>query len=125
METEPTKATAHDLSEPFSWHAPETRGPVRGLGWYLSFAVVIMVLMALSVFWIKSWTFTVLIPIMAVALLSLSTKTPRMINYAISPKVFMWRTSYTILVNSKLSVLSNIKVNSQYYYFPLNVSHRG
>ena len=86
MEAEPTKATAHDLSEPFSWHAPETRGPVRGLGWYLSFAVVIMVLMALSVFWIKSWTFTVLIPIMAVALLSLSTKTPRMINYAISPK---------------------------------------
>ena len=86
MEVEPTKTTAHDLSEPFSWHAPETRGPARGLGWYLSFAMVIIVLMALSVFWIKSWTFTVLIPIMAVALLSLSTKTPRMINYAISPK---------------------------------------
>lgn len=76
----------HTLSEPFSWHAPESLRPHRDTSWYIAFGIVTIVLMMLAIFLIKSWTFAILIPIMAVALLSLSFKNAPEINYAISPK---------------------------------------
>lgn len=74
------------LAEPFSWHAPEGMRPQRGTGWYVAFALTTVALMLVSIFLFKSWTFAILIPVMAAALLSLSFKPPQTINYAISPK---------------------------------------
>lgn len=42
--------------------------------------------MALAILVFRSWTFAILLPIMTVALLTLTSKPPQTINYAISPK---------------------------------------
>lgn len=77
---------SHDLSEPFSWHAPEGMHMQRSTVWYVGFALVSVGLIAVAILLIKSWSFAVLIPVMAAALLSLTLKQPRIINYSISPK---------------------------------------
>ena len=75
-----------DLKEPIAWDAPERLKMRRGRGWYILFAVVIISLMALAILVFRSWTFAILLPIMTVALLTLTSKPPQTINYAISPK---------------------------------------
>lgn len=75
-----------DLSQPYSWQAPEGVHVKREKSWYILFAIVVLALMALSIFVFKSITFTILIPVMATAVILLSAKPPRMINYAISAK---------------------------------------
>jgi len=75
-----------DLSQPFSWQAPEGLPVSRSAGWYIVFAVVVLVLVLLAIFVIKSVTFAILVPIMAVSVLVLTGKPPRIINYSVSPK---------------------------------------
>lgn len=77
---------APDLTEPVAWNAPEGLRMQRSLGWYVIFGTVVIALMALAILVFKSWTFAVLIPIMAISLIVLTDKTPNIINYAISPK---------------------------------------
>lgn len=75
-----------NLAEPFSWTAPEGIRVTRGMGWYVAFGTVIIVLMVLAIFVFKSWTFAILLPVMAIAIVLLSVKPPRDINYAVGPK---------------------------------------
>ncbi len=75
-----------DLTEPIAWDAPEGTKIQRGSGWYIGFVVALLVLMALAILVFKSWSFALLLPIMAVALFVLTDKNPQIINYAISPK---------------------------------------
>lgn len=75
-----------DLTTPVSWHAPEGIQVHRPSGWYVAMVVVVMALMALAIFIFKSWTFALLVPIMAAALVVLRTKPIVNINYSISPK---------------------------------------
>ncbi len=75
-----------DLKQPISWQAPEAAAIERGTVWYVLFGVVTVALIAISIFLIKSWTFAILVVVMAVAVVLLSTKPPRVINYSISPK---------------------------------------
>lgn len=77
---------ATDLTEPIAWDAPEGTKIQRGGGWYVGFALILLSLMALAILVFKSWSFALLLPIMAVALFVLTDKNPRIINYAISPK---------------------------------------
>lgn len=74
------------LAQPFSWHAPEGVRPQRGTIWYVLFGIVTIGLMIVSILLMRSWTFALLIPVMATALLLLSTRAPQTINYSISPK---------------------------------------
>ena len=76
----------YNLSEPFSWQAPEGTQVHRGTGWYIAFGVVLVILMALAIVVFKSLTFAVLLLVMAIAVIMLSTKPPRIINYSVSPK---------------------------------------
>lgn len=78
--------TDRPLAQPFSWHAPEGLRPQRGTMWYIVFGIVTIGLMAASILLMKSWTFAILIPVMATTLLLLSTRAPQTINYSISPK---------------------------------------
>lgn len=75
-----------DLAQPFSWTAPESVHVARGKGWYVVFGAVILGLMALAIFIFESWTFAILLPVMAIATIMLITKKPRDINYAVGPK---------------------------------------
>lgn len=77
---------ATDLTQPIAWQATEGPTTHRPAAWYIIFVVVVLGLMALSLFVFKSWTFTILLPIMAVALALLATKPASLVNYAISPK---------------------------------------
>ena len=83
---EPTSSDRIDLTEPIAWNAPEGVQVQRGKIWYLIFAIILVGLMALAILVFKNWTFAALLPIMAVALFTLSNKNPQIINYAISPK---------------------------------------
>lgn len=81
-----TSQPASRLSEPFSWKASEGVQVKRDGVWYVLFSLVVIGLMSLAVFVFKSVTFAILLPVMAVAVILLSSKAPREINYAISPK---------------------------------------
>ena len=85
---EPTipQTPATDLSQPISWQATEVAPEVRGLGWYVLFAVVLLGLLALAIFVFKSVTFAILLPVMAVAIIILSLRPPSVVHYSISPK---------------------------------------
>lgn len=82
---QPTQEGA-DLRQPFSWEAPEGLHVHRTAGWYAAFWLVTIGLIALALFVFKSYTFAVLIPVMAVAVMVFGTKPPRMVHYSISPK---------------------------------------
>lgn len=82
----PTSSDRFDLTEPIAWNAPEGVQVQRGKIWYVMFAVILVGLIALAILVFKNWTFAALLPIMAVALFTLSNKSPQIINYAISPK---------------------------------------
>jgi hypothetical protein cdiviTM7_02271 len=75
-----------DLSQPIAWQAPEGVQAHRTTGWYVAVGFVVLALMALAIFVFDSWTFAILLPIMAVALVLLRSKPSVMVNYAISPK---------------------------------------
>lgn len=86
IEPEMTQSQKSKLAQPFSWQANEGVQVRRGIWWYVGFGVVALALMALAIFVFKSITFAILIPVMAVAVILLSSKAPRVINYSISPK---------------------------------------
>ncbi|PID32984.1 hypothetical protein CR969_03190 [Candidatus Saccharibacteria bacterium] len=75
-----------DLLEPITWNHPD--GPVvhRGTLWYVLFGVTTLGFILLAIFVFKSITFAILVPIMAVAVITLLIRPPQNINYAISPK---------------------------------------
>ena len=75
-----------DLSEPFSWQAVEGVQHEHETNWYVAFGIVTVLLMLLAIFVLKDITFTILIPIMAIATFMLTRKPPRMVSYSISPK---------------------------------------
>ena len=75
-----------DLSQPFSWQAAEGIQNQRNTGWYVLFGIIVAGLMALAIWVFNSITFAILLPVMAVAVILLSSKPPRTITYAVSPK---------------------------------------
>ena len=75
-----------DLTQPFSWQATEGRQVSRGVVWYVMLGVISIGLMALAIFIFKSITFAVLLVVIDIAVIVLTGKPPRSINYGISPK---------------------------------------
>lgn len=72
--------------EPVHWQAAEYIQREKNGLWLVGFVVVTLGLMALAIFLIQSWTFAVLVPVMAVALLTYTHRPPRIIDYALSGK---------------------------------------
>ena len=83
------------------WEGPEYIEHDRNGIWYAIFAVITLVFMALSIFLLKSVTFTVLIPVMAVALFVYTRRPAQHISYTLSRK--------GIYVNDKLHPYSEFK----------------
>ena len=73
---------------PVQWVAHEYIHEEKGTGWYIIFAVVVLLLIAADVLFLKSflWTFSFLVMVMAVALVVYSRRPPRDIQYALSCK---------------------------------------
>jgi len=73
-----------DELPPVRWQAHEYIHPEKGAGWFIAFAVVVLLLIAAAVFIIQSVTFAILIPVMAAALIVYSHRPPRLIDYTLS-----------------------------------------
>jgi len=72
--------------EPVHWQAHEYIHHEKDALWFVIFTVVVLGLMAFSIFVIQSITFTILIPVMAAALIVYSRRPPRIMDYTLSSK---------------------------------------
>jgi hypothetical protein len=87
LQTTPvSNASNRQEDEPVHWQAHEYIHHEKDGLWFTVFAVVVLGLMALSIFLIQSITFTILIPVMAVALVVYSQRPPRVLDYTLSSK---------------------------------------
>lgn len=84
--TKQKSTAAIDLTKPFAWRAPEGIKVDRGPVWYVMFAIVFIVLIVLAIWVFNSWSFAILLPLMAISVILLTSSDPREINFAISPK---------------------------------------
>lgn len=81
-----TETTDLPEAQPIQWQAPEYVQERRSPWWFIGFWVVTLLLMLLAVLVIRSWSFAILIPAMAAALMIYSHRPPRMLNYVLSGK---------------------------------------
>jgi hypothetical protein len=71
---------------PVQWQAPEYIQTPRSPLWFVGFWLCVILLMAIAAFLIKSWSFAILVPAMAAALMIYSHRPPRQLNYVLSGK---------------------------------------
>lgn len=72
--------------EAVRWQAKEYIQRDKDIIWYLVFGVVTVVLVAVAVLLIKSWTFALLIPVMAAAIVVMARRPPMVHVYTLSRK---------------------------------------
>ena len=71
-------------SEPIRWQATEYIHRERDSVWFIVFLVITIALIGVAVFIIKSFTFAVLVPVMAAALFMYTRRPPRLLDYTLS-----------------------------------------
>jgi hypothetical protein len=74
------------IAEPVRWQAQEYIQHDKSQWWFVLFAAAFVTLMAIAVFLIKSITFDILVPVMAVALFVYVNRPPRVLDYTLSRK---------------------------------------
>lgn len=82
----PAKEASQPLLTPISWVAPEYYAGTKNKTWYLIFGIVVIALMAVSIFILHSWSFAILIAVMAVSLVVYSHRPATEIKYTLSVK---------------------------------------
>jgi len=87
--------------QPVQWQAPEYVQERRSPWWFIGFWVVTALLMAVAFFILQSWSFAILVPAMAAALMIYSHRPPRMLNYVLSAK--------GIYINDQLHPMGSFK----------------
>lgn len=80
---EPDKKPIID-NEPVHWTASEYIVEDKNTLWFVIFGIVALGLIAVDIFLLKSYTFSVLVVVMAVALIVYSRRPPRVIEYTLS-----------------------------------------
>jgi hypothetical protein len=70
---------------PVTWTAQEYVHLDRSPMWFVLFTIIVLGLIAASIFLLNSWSFSVLIFVMAVALIVYIRRPPRTLTYALSP----------------------------------------
>lgn len=88
QDQEPTPLAQEDTPDnpPITWTAQEYVHIDKGPWWYILFVVFVLGLIALDIFVLKSWTLSVLVVVMAVALIVYIRRPPRVLAYALSPQ---------------------------------------
>lgn len=71
---------------PLQWEAQEYIHLDKGTWWYVLFALVAIGLIAADIFLLRSWTFTVLVIVMSIAVIVYVRRPPRTLQYTLSPK---------------------------------------
>jgi hypothetical protein len=73
-----------ESSAPVSWTAHEYIHQEKGTIWFVIFAVIIAALIAISIFLMGSWSFAVLLAVIAVVVVVYSRRPPRELTYSIT-----------------------------------------
>ena len=81
-----SQGVSEDDATLIRWEAPEHTDHDQGRQWYIIFAVVTLVAVLVAIFLIKSVTFAILIPVMAVALFIYTRRPPEVLQYTLSRK---------------------------------------
>jgi hypothetical protein len=71
---------------PITWSAQEYVHLDRSPLWFVLFAFIVLGLVAVDFFLLKSWTFSALVVVMAIALVIYVRRPPRTLTYGLSPK---------------------------------------
>jgi hypothetical protein len=87
--------------QPIQWQAPEYLQERRSPWWFIAFWIVVIMLLAVAAFIMRSWSFAVLVPAMAAALMIYSHRPPQMLSYVLSTK--------GIYINEKLHPMSEFR----------------
>lgn len=82
----PVQDEALTEDDPISWEAAEYIHLHKGAGWYILFFIVVLAFIAVDVFILKSITFSVLVVVMAVAVIIYSRRAPKGLHYTLSQK---------------------------------------
>ena len=80
-----TEAKENSTLQPIQWMAHEYVHTEKGALWFVIFAIIVILFIATDVFFLKSWTFSLLVIVMAVALVMYIKRPPRELQYTLSP----------------------------------------
>lgn len=87
LETTPQPDAPTDAdTDALHWQAAEYIQHQRNPLWYVALIAIVVILMAMAVLWIKSWTFAILVPVMALALVVYVRRPAAVIDYTLSAK---------------------------------------
>ncbi len=70
--------------EAVTWVAKEYIHQEKGTKWFVLFGIVVALLLAVSIFFMKSWSFAVLLGVIAVVVVVYSRRPPRELTYSLS-----------------------------------------
>ncbi len=70
---------------PITWTAQEYIHLDKSPLWFVLFVLIVLALVAIDIFLLKSWTFSALVIVMAVAIVIYIRRPPRTLTYALSP----------------------------------------
>lgn len=73
-----------DDVEPIHWSANEYIHEEKNVLWFSIFSVVVVLLIAIDIFMLQSYTFSLLVVVMAIAVVIYSRRPPRTIDYTLS-----------------------------------------
>lgn len=82
----PAKPVAATADDNIHWAAAEYVYQEKNGLWFMIFAIVALGLVAADIFFLKSYTFSALVAVMAVAIVIYSKRPPQQINYTLSPR---------------------------------------
>jgi hypothetical protein len=68
-----------------NWEAREFIEYKKNAGWYVGLVVVVLALGGIAV-WLQQWTFLALVVVAAIALLTYTSRPPRMLHYSLDDK---------------------------------------
>ena len=74
------------IDTPVTWTAQEYVHIDKSPLWFVLFVVVVLGLISIDIFLLQSWTFSVLVIVMAVAVIIYTRRPPRTLTYALSAK---------------------------------------
>lgn len=100
-EAAPVDSSQIPETQPIQWQAPEYVQERRSPWWFIGFWAVTILLMAIAAFVMRSWSFAILVPAMAAALMIYSHRPPHMLSYVLSSK--------GLYINEKLHPMSEFK----------------
>ena len=88
LETPPMEAPALEapgsVDTPITWTAQEYIHIDKSPWWFVIFVIVVLALISIDIFFLKSYTFSVLVVVMAVAVIIYTRRPPRTLMYALS-----------------------------------------